>query len=364
MSPNLLSYFRFGQTRSETKTTVDRSGKLLRPLTCSYLFLLVLGRLFLLALPVLLGICHPPPWSAPFSLHATALILLSLAKMRLSPTLSLFFLTIRYSGQTALAYLPTAFFVPLRTLFPFQQAQFVQVFPLKLAPFCMLFAGFCSINKLATSLFFSSYLTLVLFSPPRLLLRLSFYLKLSGRSGRNCFFSWSIQLQWVPGHSFLSGNDAANALARRGALLVHSAIPCSLSPLISRIHSCLFSDWRRTVSSKFFDTQVASISIEELMLLVMLNVFSLVYAARDIAFFSVLISSGLAESKILPVAPVDTRPRILLISLYTVQLRTSCTAHSLATLCLSTTSGPDPGELPWLWGPWSFAMPHPSKGVG
>ena len=45
-----------------------------------------------------------------------------------------------------------------------------------------------------------------------------------------------------------------------------SATACSLSPLISRIHSCLFSDWRRTVSSKFFDNQVSSISIEELVL--------------------------------------------------------------------------------------------------
>ena len=41
-----------------------------------------------------------------------------------------------------------------------------------------------------------------------------------------------------------------------------SAIPCSLS----RIHSCLFSDWRCTISSKFFDTQVPSISTEEPML--------------------------------------------------------------------------------------------------
>ena len=41
---------------------------------------------------------------------------------------------------------------------------------------------------------------------------------------------------------------------------------CSLSPLISHIHSCLFSDWRRTVSSKFFDTQVPSISTKELVL--------------------------------------------------------------------------------------------------
>ena len=41
---------------------------------------------------------------------------------------------------------------------------------------------------------------------------------------------------------------------------------CSLSPLISRIHSRLISDWRRTVSFKFFDTQVPSISTEELVL--------------------------------------------------------------------------------------------------
>ena len=56
----------------------------------------------------------------------------------------------------------------------------------------------------------------------------------------------------------------ADELARRGALLVPSAIPCSLSSLISRIHFYLFSDWRRTVSSKFFDTQVPSISTKKL----------------------------------------------------------------------------------------------------
>ena len=73
-------------------------------------------------------------------------------------------------------------------------------------------------------------------------------------------------LQWVPGHSFLPGNDVADELARRGALLAPSAMPCISSPLIFRIHSSLFSDWRRTVSSKFFDTQVPSISTKELVL--------------------------------------------------------------------------------------------------
>ena len=77
--------------------------------------------------------------------------------------------------------------------------------------------------------------------------------------------SCSIKLQWVPGHLFLPGNDTVDELARWGAPLAPFAIPCSLS-LISRIHSRLFSDWRRTVSSKFFDTQVPSISTEELVL--------------------------------------------------------------------------------------------------
>ena len=62
------------------------------------------------------------------------------------------------------------------------------------------------------------------------------------------------------------GYDAADKLARRGALLLPSAIRCSLSPFISRIHACLFSDWWRTVSSNFFDTKVFSISTQKLVL--------------------------------------------------------------------------------------------------
>ena len=68
------------------------------------------------------------------------------------------------------------------------------------------------------------------------------------------FLSCSIRLQWVPGHSFLPGNNAANELDRQGVLLAPSAISCNLSPLISHIHSSLFLHWRCTVSSKLFDT--------------------------------------------------------------------------------------------------------------
>ena len=104
-----------------------------------------------------------------------------------------------YSGQKALiffllaraaqAYLRTALSVALRPLFPFRQTQYVQVFPLKPAPFCTLFAGLSSTIKSAISLLFSCYLTLVLFSPPCPLLHRLSYLKLCGRSGRNCLLS-------------------------------------------------------------------------------------------------------------------------------------------------------------------------------
>ena len=46
-----------------------------------------------------------------------------------------------------------------------------------------------------------------------------------------------------------------------GALLVPTLILCSLFTLISGI---FFSDWKCTISSKFFDSQVPSISIKEL----------------------------------------------------------------------------------------------------
>ena len=139
-----------------------------------------------------------------------------------------------------------------------------------------------------------------------------------------------------------------------------------VSLLLSLVSTLLFS---RTGGKLFHRNSLTHrfprFPLRNLCSLVILAVSSLVFAATPTAFVEVPISLGLAESRILPAAPVDTRPRTPLISFCTVQLRTLCAAHSLATLCLSTTSDPDPGELLGFWGSMVFRhAPIPRQGSG
>ena len=253
----------------------------------------------------------------------------------------------------------------LRPLFPFRQAQFVPDCPLKPAPFCTLFAGLGNTIKSAIFLLFFSCLTLVLSSPPCPLLHLSCYLKLCGRSGRNCPSSPPV----------LSGyNGSPDTRFSQGTTQLMS-LPdeeCCLRPPQSLVVSLLLSLVSTLVSARtggalslqsILTHRFSQFLLRNLCSLVRLAVSSFIFPARDTAFFQVPISPGLAKSRISLVAPVDTRPRTSLISFCTDQLRTLCIAHSLATLCLFMTSGPEPGELPGFWGSMVFChAPIPRKG--
>ena len=202
-----------------------------------------------------------------------------------------------YSGQTALflfllaraapAFLPTALFVALRPLFPFRQAQYVPVFLLKPAPFCTLFAGLGSTNKSAIFLLFFYYLTLVLSSPPCPLLQLSFLLKLCGRSGRNCLVSPPVLSDYngSPDTRFSQGTTRLMSLpdGERYFRPPQSLVVSLLLPLVSTV---VFSRTGGVLSLQSILThRFPQFPSGNLCSLVMLAVFSLVFAATDTAFF-------------------------------------------------------------------------------
>ena len=233
-------------------------------------------------------------------------------------------------------------------------------FSLKPAPFCTLFAGLGSTNKSAIFPLFFFYLTLVvlatLSSPPSFLLSQTLWQIWQELSSLS---SCSITLQWVPGHSFLPGNVATDELARLGALLAPSAIPCSLSPLTSRIHSRLISDWRRTVSWKFLDTQVPSISTEELVLprhaRCILSRFR--SNGHSLLLGSYLSRIGRIENPSCSACGHSSQD--------TSHLILHCPAWDSLRRSLSGDFGPDPGELPGFWGSMVFRhAPIHRKGSG
>ena len=209
-------------------------------------------------LTFLLGICLPSRWSLSFPLHALALIPLSFAHLDSLP------LMIWYSGQTALfllllaraapAFLPTAFSVATLFFF-FWQAQHVPVF---WPEACAILQALCWSRQHQ-----KSAISLLLLSDSRSVLSSIFPFISISLAGT--VFSPPV-LSDCNGSLDTHFSRGTTRLMSWRALLAPSAIPCSPS-LISRIHSCLFSDWRRTVSFKFFHTQVPSISTEKPVLL-------------------------------------------------------------------------------------------------
>ena len=246
--------------------------------------------------------CPPcPPWNLPsFTVESTLPTPcsrsdpLTLAKVRLSPTLTLFLLMIWYSGQTALflfllaraasAFLPTALSVALSPLFPFRQAQFV---PLKPAPFCTLFAGLGNTIKSAIFLLFFSCLTLVLSSPPCPLLHLSCYLKLCGRSGRNCLSSPPVLSGYngSPDTHFSRGTTQLMSLPD-GERCLRPPQSLVVSLLLSLVSTLVLSRTGGVLSLQSILThRFPQFPLRNLCSLVMLAVSSLVFAAMDTAIF-------------------------------------------------------------------------------
>ena len=258
--------------------SADRFGELLRPLTRSCFLLLVLERLFVLFLLF-------PPWNLPlFILEST----LSTPCSRSDHPL-----THQGAALTHLDSLPPhdlVLWTDGSVPFPFSKSGSGVLANCSLcgaeatlsflagpvcwsfsAEACAILHALCWSRQHQQVCHFSSLLLLsdsrsvlaALSSPPSFL------------SSQTLWQIWqelsslsfcSIRLQWVPGHLFIPRNNVVNELARQGALLLLSAIPCSLSPLTCRIHSRFILDWRCTVSLKFFDTQVPSISTKELVL--------------------------------------------------------------------------------------------------
>ena len=142
----------------------------------------------------------------------------------------------------------------------------------------------------------------------------------------------------------------------------YSEISCSLSPLISRIHSSLFLDWRRTVSSKFFDTLIPLISTEELVLPRHPHrVLSRLHCnGHSLLLSSCLSRIGRIENPSCSACGHSSQEISYLI--FTVQLRTLCAAHFLATIS-SQLLVHALGSCSVSGDPWSSTM-SPSLGRG
>ena len=116
--------------------------------------------------------------------------------------------------------------------------------------------------------------------------------------------------------------------------------------LLSLVSTLVFSRTGDVLSHINFDTQVPSISTEELVL-----------PCHARCVLSRLRCNGhkLLLNFHLYAPPAAIRRRTPLISFYTVQAQTLCATRSLAILCFSTTSGAGSGDLRGFWSSMTFS---------
>ena len=253
-----------------------------------------------------------------------------------------------------------------RPLFPFRQAQYVQVFPLKPAPFCTLFAGFGNTIKSAIFPLLSYHLTLVLSSPPCPLLHLSSYLKLCGRSGRNCLVFPPVLSGYngFPDTRFFRGTTQLTSWPDGER---YSCPPQSLvvSLLLSLVSTLVFSRTGGVLSHlNSLTHRFPGFPPRNLCSLVMFAVSSLVFAATDTAFLGSYLSRiGRIENPSGSACGHSSQDTSYLV------------LHCPATDSLRYSLFGDSLSLYDLWSrPWGVGRllglhgippcPHPSEGVG
>ena len=227
----------------------------------------------------------------------------------------------------------------------------------------MLFAGIGSKNKSGISLLFSSYLTLVLSSPPCPLLHLFSYLKLSGR---NCVLSPPVLsgYNWSPDTRFSQVTTWQMSWPDKERYL-HPLQSLVVSLLLSLVSTLVFSQPGGVLSHRSSLThRFPRFPPRKLCCLVTYAAFSLIYAPTN----SLLLSSYLSRiSRIKNPSCSACR--------HSSQNISHLILHCPATYSLGRSLFGDSLSLYDLWSrPWGVAQllglhglppcPHPSKGVG
>ena len=95
----------------------------------------------------------------------------------------------------------------------------------------------------------------------------------------------TLNFQWVPGHAGLPGNENAYLHARAGASLPTDAIPCPLSPVVTKVRNFQYHNWRRHICHSYLNFEFPEVSSEEMILSRPIRCELPLFAAMATVFF-------------------------------------------------------------------------------